>query len=1178
MRAGWIRAGLVVLVLGAGGPDLAPARADDRDLLTAFLEDNLSGAGRVVTVTGFEGALSSQARIAALTIADDQGVWLTLKGVTLDWDRAALFSRSLDVTKLAAEEIDLDRLPQSRTQTALPSPAARSFALPDLPVSIAVQEIAADRLILGAGVLGERVEGRIRADAALSGGQGHLRLELARTDGATGRLSLVAGYANATGILSLALDAKEDAGGLAVKALGIPGAPAARLVLGGTGPLEAFSASLRLDTDGLTRLQGRLTLEDAAGQGTRFAGDLGGDLAPLFAPDYAAFFGDGLQVHVQGLHGHDGALTLEQIALTSRALSLTGSMALGADGLPRKIDLAGRLADPQGGPVLLPLPGPATRVGTATLSLAYDRDRGEAWQGRIEADGFERPGLSAQRLALEGTGRLRTGPGQDGTPEGQADLTADLAFAVTGLASSPALDLALGRDISGKARMDWRQGSGKLALSDLTLAAGDLRLTMSGAMDTALTLDGRLDLQAADLSRLAGLAGRPLSGAGALSASGQFNPLTGAFDGLVALDARDLRTELAEVDGLLAGSSHLEISARRDQTGTTLRDLRLATDALAANLAGRITGSGVDLAGKARLDDLTGVRPGLGGSLAAELRLTGPMDDLRAEVTARSADLAVGQPQADAVLRGEGRLTARFGFAQGKIRIDALDFATPEASLTAQGAAEDLAIQGRLANLGRILPELPGALNVKGRVRQTAAGLGLDLAMTGPGRIDARLQGQLSADFRTAELTARGSAQAGLANALLAPRVAAGEVDFDLSLKGPLALSSLSGTARLSQGRLADPDQPFGLTGIEARVALAGGAAEVQASGRLTSGGGVTVGGRIGLSPEMPAALAISLQDAVLRDPALFTATLGGTLSVDGPLAGGAQIAGAIALKRTELRIPTASVGSVPVLTGLRHQGDVAPVRATRQRAGLEGADRRQARRGAAFGLDLVVTAPDQVFVRGRGLDAELGGQVRLGGTTEAIVPSGSLSLIRGRMDLLGKRLTLTEASLQMQGALVPYLKIAATTDSAGFAITVQIEGDATDPEVRFASQPELPQEEVLARLLFDRGLENLSPFQAAELASAVATLAGKGGEGLVGRLRRTAGLDNLDVQADGSGTTKVTAGKYLSKKLYTEVTVDPTGQSTVNLNLDISRHITLRGRLEETGQTGIGIYLERDY
>ena len=118
----------------------------------------------------------------------------------------------------------------------------------------------------------------------------------------------------------------------------------------------------------------------------------------------------------------------------------------------------------------------------------------------------------------------------------------------------------------------------------------------------------------------------------------------------------------------------------------------------------------------------------------------------------------------------------------------------------------------------------------------------------------------------------------------------------------------------------------------------------------------------------------------------------------------------------------------------------------------------------------------------------------------------------------------------------------------------------------------------MLARLLFDRGLETVTPFQAIQLAGAVATLAGRGGVGIIGNLRKQAGLDNLDITADGNGSAAVTLGKYLSEKVYTEVMVDQGGESSVSINLDLAPHITLKGELDSDGQTGIGIFLQRDY
>ena len=72
--------------LGLAALLAVPATAQNEDgggFIERQLEGLLSGAGRDVRVTGFAGALSSQASLDTLTIADDEGVWLTLSDVTL---------------------------------------------------------------------------------------------------------------------------------------------------------------------------------------------------------------------------------------------------------------------------------------------------------------------------------------------------------------------------------------------------------------------------------------------------------------------------------------------------------------------------------------------------------------------------------------------------------------------------------------------------------------------------------------------------------------------------------------------------------------------------------------------------------------------------------------------------------------------------------------------------------------------------------------------------------------------------------------------------------------------------------------------------------------------------------------------------------------------------------------
>ena len=226
----------------------------------------------------------------------------------------------------------------------------------------------------------------------------------------------------------------------------------------------------------------------------------------------------------------------------------------------------------------------------------------------------------------------------------------------------------------------------------------------------------------------------------------------------------------------------------------------------------------------------------------------------------------------------------------------------------------------------------------------------------------------------------------------------------------------------------------------------------------------------------------------------------------------------------------------------------------------------------------MAVNAPNRIFVRGRGLDAELGGGLRLTGSTNQIISAGRFDLIRGRLDILGKRFELREGSARFQGDFVPFLRFVSATDTANGEVRVVVEGPADAPEVTFESTPDAPQDEVLAQLLFGRNISEISAFQALQLASAVATLAGRGGNGIIGNLRDGFGLDDLDVTTTDSGATALRLGKYISDNIYTDVTAASDGTADVSLNIDITDSLKARGTLASDGNTSIGIFFEKDY
>jgi translocation and assembly module TamB len=1149
---------------------LAVPAQDDKGYLVTLLEENLSGAGRSVTIDGFSGALSSRAAIQRLTVADDQGIWLTLNGISLDWSRSALLAGEVSVNELTADEIIVARKPITADT---PTPEAGGFSLPELPVSITIGKLAAGRITLGPDILGEDFAATLSASVVLARGEGLVDARLTRIDdGPAAEISLKGSYTNAERRLVLDLSASEGQGGIAARMIGIPGTPATDLTITGAGPIDDFTAQLRLATDGQDRLTGTVAVKADS-----FAVDVSGDVAPLFLPDYAEFFGPSVVLKATGQQTPTGGVSLSNLDLSARSLSLQGAVDLAPDGLPTRMDVTGQIAAPDGSRVLLPTPD-RIEIDRANLTLAFDSTVDDGWRGAITLIGLDRDDFDADRLALTGSGRIAR-------PAGLATFTAALDFAANGLRpADPALAQALGSDVTGDALLSAQEGTDALRLPRVALRGDGFSLNgaaeVAGLSD-AFRLSGRAEAQVADLSRLSALTGQTLGGAAALSLSGN-GSLGGDFDLQTTLTGQDLWVGQAQADRLLAGTSRVSLDAKRDTTGTTLRALNVAAGPLTASAKGTLTSAGNDLTARLDLTDLGRLDPTWRGAISADVTVTGPTEAARITLDGQTRALALGQPEADKLLAGVSDLSLVLRLAEGALQLDSAKLRNPQLTLDAKGSASatkrDLTLQARLANLGLFVPDFPGAVTIDGTASDAGRGYDLSLAAQGPGGIDATVKGNLSQTFDRADLSVKGRALAALANPFLSGRLISGPLSFDLALKGPLALSSLSGTVGLNGGRIADPALAMALQDVNATARLNGASATVTADAALSTKGRLAVTGTVGLAAPFTAGLDITVQNALLRDPQLFETTANGTLRLQGPLTGGASIAGQITLSGTEVQIPSTSLGGAADLPGLTHLNEPAAVRDTRARAGLLGQEQTPTTSAAPFALNITVSAPNRLFIRGRGLDAELGGALTLRGTTAAVVPNGAFSLLRGRLDILGRRLTLTEAQMAMEGNLIPTVAIAASTESDGVTSTIRIDGPATDPVVSFTSSPDLPEEEILSRLLFGRDLTTLSPLQAAQLANAVASLSGRGGQGVVARLRQGFGLDDLDLRTDDTGGAAVTAGKYLSENVYTEVVVGSEGKTEINLNLDVSDSVTLRGRAGNDGSTGVGVFFEKDY
>ncbi|WP_232295680.1 translocation/assembly module TamB domain-containing protein [Pseudorhodobacter aquimaris] len=624
-------------------PFAAMAQEDDRGFLTEFLEENLSGAGRKVVVTGFTGALSSQAQIEQLTIADDDGIWLTLNNIVLDWSRASLLRGVVSVTELVADEIIVARKPLPAVD-ATPAPEAKEFSLPDLPVAITVKKLEAKRIALGESLLGEALEGSLLAALSLDDGEGSADLQILRTDdGPDGRVNLKADYANESGNLALDLEVVEAAGGIASTLLGLPGTPSVALTVAGSGPLDAFAADLELRTDGEDRLVGKVTLQGQEDGAQRLGVDFAGDVAPLFLPQYAEFFGPEISLQAEALRQMSGEIDLSQLSLQARAISLEGSASIATDGLPQRFSLTGQLGLPGADSVLLPLGGEVeTRVSSADLAVAFDAAQSDGWTAEVTLEGLTRDDVTLDSAKITGAGRIDRGT------EG-AIVNGVLKFDAENVdLTDPALAVAVGQDLRGQVAFDWQQGGLGLRISQLELTGDGYDILASARFSdlaAGFRTSGKVEARYGDLSRLSALAGRPLGGAGALRVSGQIIPLGGQFDAEGSVMGTDISVGIAEVDNLLAGQSTIDFAAGRSTKGTFLRKLDVTAGTLGLTASGKLASDGSDISGKLRFSDLSVLGTKYGGSLIADAGFTVRLTKAVLRLRGRGPTLKSGRPK-----------------------------------------------------------------------------------------------------------------------------------------------------------------------------------------------------------------------------------------------------------------------------------------------------------------------------------------------------------------------------------------------------------------------------------------------------------------------------------------------------------------------------------------------------
>lgn len=343
--------------------------------------------------------------------------------------------------------------------------------------------------------------------------------------------------------------------------------------------------------------------------------------------------------------------------------------------------------------------------------------------------------------------------------------------------------------------------------------------------------------------------------------------------------------------------------------------------------------------------------------------------------------------------------------------------------------------------------------------------------------------------------------------------------------------------------------------------------------------GTIRASGEVGLASAagFPIRLDVHMEHAQLARGDDIGATATGDIQVRNTPEDPAIIRGTLQVDEVRYQIVRSGATRVVQLTGIRRRGAAppAPTVQTAQRS-VPGSWR----------LDLHIVADNRVFVSGMGLESEWAARFDIGGTSAAPELGGQIDLVRGTLSLAGRRFELSQQSRitfpRRGGAINPELDIRATSEIEDVQVEIAIAGSAGNPRITFGSTPNLPQDEIVSRILFGSSVAEISAIQAIQLAASLNSLrGGSGGLDPIGSLRQATGIDRLRIlgadQTTGRGTA-LAAGFYLSDNIYIEVITDAKGFTATQLEISLSRALRLLSQFGTQSGNNVNLRYSRDY
>jgi translocation and assembly module TamB len=400
-------------------------------------------------------------------------------------------------------------------------------------------------------------------------------------------------------------------------------------------------------------------------------------------------------------------------------------------------------------------------------------------------------------------------------------------------------------------------------------------------------------------------------------------------------------------------------------------------------------------------------------------------------------------------------------------------------------------------------------------------------------------------------------------------RTVGGKLAAQIGIGGTVADPKLSGRADLTDGTFDDY-----ATGLKLRQVALGAALNSDSitidrfSGADTAKGKVTGSGQVSLQRNGGGDLILNLTGFRLIDNDTAQADATGLVYLTRAADGKAKLAGNLEIVRGEVNAAARTGTNIPTMDVIEKnrpfslEDQLAPSPAV------------AAQSTGVVDLDVSLKAAKGVLIKGRGLDVDMSMDARVTGTTAKPVLSGQAQVVRGDYDFAGKRFEFDNRGVVTlsNDPQAIRLDLTATRQDTALTAVIRITGTAAKPQISLSSTPVLPNDEVLAQVLFGSSAAQLSPLEAAQLASALSALASGGGFDVVGNIRNFARLDRLALTGGNAATGfSVAGGKYLTDNVYVEVSGGARTGASAQLEYRVTKNLSVVSKINDQIVTQAG-------